>query len=166
MPVTAITKDLDNRTLTITADFAAPVERIWKLYADPRQLEQVWGCDLSGYDVDGPLPDIDPDPDGGIVQGRVALHDRLAGEDIEQLRPHVAAESLRLHRRENGGYVEQFGHAREQRARAPFAHYPRGVANGTWGPTHPMTGIIFRQGRKRTGKHMRQDASALTRGYP
>ena len=25
MPVTAITKDLDNRTLTITADFAAPV---------------------------------------------------------------------------------------------------------------------------------------------
>ena len=43
MPVTDITKDLDNRTLTITADFAAPVERIWKLYADPRQLERVWG---------------------------------------------------------------------------------------------------------------------------
>jgi len=38
MPVTDITKDLDNRTLTITADFAAPVERIWQLYADPRQL--------------------------------------------------------------------------------------------------------------------------------
>jgi len=43
MPVTDITKDLDKRTLTITADFAAPVERIWKLYADPRQLERVWG---------------------------------------------------------------------------------------------------------------------------
>ncbi|HET8594315.1 MAG TPA: SRPBCC domain-containing protein [Intrasporangium sp.] len=43
MPVTNISKDIDNRTLTITAEFAAPVERVWALYADPRQLEQVWG---------------------------------------------------------------------------------------------------------------------------
>lgn len=43
MPVTNITRDVDNRTLTIEAEFAAPVERIWRLYADPRQLEQVWG---------------------------------------------------------------------------------------------------------------------------
>ncbi len=43
MPVTDITKDLDNRTLTITAEFAAPVQRVWDLYADARQLEQVWG---------------------------------------------------------------------------------------------------------------------------
>ncbi len=43
MPVTDITKDIDNRTLTITAEFAAPLERVWGLYADPRQLEQVWG---------------------------------------------------------------------------------------------------------------------------
>lgn len=43
MPVTDITKDLDARTLTITARFAAPVERVWGLYADPRQLERVWG---------------------------------------------------------------------------------------------------------------------------
>lgn len=43
MPVTDITKDIDTRTLTITAEFAAPVERVWALYADPRQLEQVWG---------------------------------------------------------------------------------------------------------------------------
>jgi uncharacterized protein YndB with AHSA1/START domain len=43
MPVTNITKDLDNRTITITAQFAAPVERVWALYADPRQLERVWG---------------------------------------------------------------------------------------------------------------------------
>jgi uncharacterized protein YndB with AHSA1/START domain len=43
MPVTDITKDIDNRTLTITAEFAAPLERVWALYADPRQLEQVWG---------------------------------------------------------------------------------------------------------------------------
>src|ERR671932_1613587 len=43
MPVTDVQKDLDNLTLTITADFAAPVERIWQVYADPRQLEKVWG---------------------------------------------------------------------------------------------------------------------------
>lgn len=43
MPVTDVQQDLDNLTLTITADFAAPVERIWQIYADPRQLEKVWG---------------------------------------------------------------------------------------------------------------------------
>lgn len=43
MPVTDVTTDLETRTLTITADFAAPVERIWQVYADPRQLEQIWG---------------------------------------------------------------------------------------------------------------------------
>ncbi|GGK55850.1 SRPBCC family protein [Ornithinimicrobium pekingense] len=43
MPVTAFTTDPDTLTLTITAQFAAPVERVWELYADPRQLEQVWG---------------------------------------------------------------------------------------------------------------------------
>lgn len=43
MPVTDVTHDLDNRTLTITADFAAPTDRIWDVYADPRQLERIWG---------------------------------------------------------------------------------------------------------------------------
>jgi len=43
VPVTDVAHDLDNRTLTITAEFAAPVERIWQVYADPRQLEQVFG---------------------------------------------------------------------------------------------------------------------------
>lgn len=43
MPVTDVTHDLDARTITITADFAAPVGRVWGVYADPRQLERVWG---------------------------------------------------------------------------------------------------------------------------
>lgn len=43
MPVTDVQHDLDALTLTITADFAAPVERVWAVYADPRQLERVWG---------------------------------------------------------------------------------------------------------------------------
>ena len=43
MPVTDISHDLDTFTLTFTARFAAPVERVWEVYADPRQLEKVWG---------------------------------------------------------------------------------------------------------------------------
>jgi FMN-dependent oxidoreductase (nitrilotriacetate monooxygenase family) len=36
-------------------------------------LEQVWGRDLSAYDPEGPLPDIEPDVSGleGITRGRV-----------------------------------------------------------------------------------------------
>ena len=43
MPVTDVKHDLDTLTLTITAEFAAPVARIWQVYADPRQLEKAWG---------------------------------------------------------------------------------------------------------------------------
>ena len=43
MPVIDVTPNPDDLTLTITADFAAPVERIWQVYADPRQLEKVFG---------------------------------------------------------------------------------------------------------------------------
>lgn len=43
MPVTDVTQDMDALTLTIVADFAAPVERIWQVYADARQLEKVFG---------------------------------------------------------------------------------------------------------------------------
>ncbi len=43
MPVTDVTHDLESRTIVITAEFAAPVERIWQVYADPRQLERVFG---------------------------------------------------------------------------------------------------------------------------
>ncbi|HXY94154.1 MAG TPA: NtaA/DmoA family FMN-dependent monooxygenase, partial [Acidimicrobiia bacterium] len=40
-------------------------------------LEQVWGRDLSGYDPEGPLPDVEPDVEGGIsiTRGRVR-HER------------------------------------------------------------------------------------------
>ncbi|MFF2508578.1 NtaA/DmoA family FMN-dependent monooxygenase [Streptomyces sp. NPDC058067] len=41
-------------------------------------LEQVWGVDLSAYDPDGPLPDIDPVVDSGLSQGRTRRGDPLA----------------------------------------------------------------------------------------
>jgi uncharacterized protein YndB with AHSA1/START domain len=43
MPVIDVRHDLESKTLTIIADFAAPVERVWQVYADPRQLEKIWG---------------------------------------------------------------------------------------------------------------------------
>lgn len=43
MSITSVDKDLDNLTLTVIADFSAPVERVWELWADPRQLERWWG---------------------------------------------------------------------------------------------------------------------------
>lgn len=43
MPVTDVRHDPDKLSLTITAEFAAPVTRIWQVYADPRQLEKIWG---------------------------------------------------------------------------------------------------------------------------
>jgi len=43
MSVTHVDKDLDALTLSMTAEFAAPVERVWQGWADPRQLERWWG---------------------------------------------------------------------------------------------------------------------------
>ncbi|MEV7845620.1 NtaA/DmoA family FMN-dependent monooxygenase [Streptomyces cyaneofuscatus] len=40
--------------------------------------EQLWGTDLSGYDPDGPLPEIDPVLDSGLVKGRVLHGDPFA----------------------------------------------------------------------------------------
>ncbi len=43
MPVTSVEKDLERLTLTVVADFAAPVRRVWDAYTDPRQIERFWG---------------------------------------------------------------------------------------------------------------------------
>ena len=43
MTVINVDKDLDACTLTITAEFDAPLERVWELWADPRKLERWWG---------------------------------------------------------------------------------------------------------------------------
>ena len=43
MTVTAVRKDPDQLTLTLDAEFEATPERVWQLWADPRQLERWWG---------------------------------------------------------------------------------------------------------------------------
>ena len=43
MPVTSVTKDEKSLTLTLVADYTVSPERVWQLWADPRQLERWWG---------------------------------------------------------------------------------------------------------------------------
>lgn len=43
MPITAVVTDPEALTLTVHADFAAPVERVWMVFTNPRQLERFWG---------------------------------------------------------------------------------------------------------------------------
>jgi uncharacterized protein YndB with AHSA1/START domain len=43
MSVTGLTKDPEARTMTITARFDAPADRVWRVWSDPRQLERWWG---------------------------------------------------------------------------------------------------------------------------
>ena len=43
MSVTSVDKDYDNLTTTLVADFDAPIDEVWQLWADPRKLERWWG---------------------------------------------------------------------------------------------------------------------------
>jgi uncharacterized protein YndB with AHSA1/START domain len=43
MTVTAVKKSPEKLTMTITAEFDASADRVWQLWADPRQLERWWG---------------------------------------------------------------------------------------------------------------------------
>jgi len=43
MTVTAVRKNPEALSMTITAEFSAPPERVWQLWEDPRQLERWWG---------------------------------------------------------------------------------------------------------------------------
>lgn len=43
MSVTSVHKDAEALTMRVEAAFAAPLERVWRLWSDPRQLERWWG---------------------------------------------------------------------------------------------------------------------------
>ena len=57
-------------------------------------LEQVWGADLSAYDPDGPLPDIDPVENPDITRGRVRHGDPKTV--AESWRARAEAENLSI----------------------------------------------------------------------
>ena len=68
MTVTAVRKDPDALTMTLTAEFEASPERVWDLWADPRQLERWWGPPT--------YPATFTDPRPGAGQPRRVPHDR------------------------------------------------------------------------------------------
>jgi FMN-dependent oxidoreductase (nitrilotriacetate monooxygenase family) len=57
-------------------------------------LEQLWGRDLSSYDPDGPLPDVEPSSDPAITQGRVRYPNPAAV--IRRYRDRAEAEKLSI----------------------------------------------------------------------
>ncbi len=61
-------------------------------------LEQIWNRDLSGYDPDGPLPDIDPDPgEHTVARGRASV--RMYRDPVataRQWRERAAAQNLSI----------------------------------------------------------------------
>ncbi len=71
------------------------------------QFEQLWNRDLSSYDIDGPLPDVDPDPDAEpIIQGRAFVHqDRF--ETVRKWRELAEEKGLTM----RGVAAEVFPHA-------------------------------------------------------
>ena len=75
MTVTAVHKDPDALTITITAEFDASPERVWDLWADPRKLERWWGPPT--YPATVTAHDLAPG-------GHVAYH--MTGPDGDQPR--------------------------------------------------------------------------------
>lgn len=65
MTVTAVKKNPDTLTMTVSAEFGASADRVWQLWADPRQLERWWGPPTYPATVDS--HDLRPG-------GRVAYH--------------------------------------------------------------------------------------------
>lgn len=43
MSVTSVHKDPEALTMTVTAEYGAPIDKVWELWADPRKLERWWG---------------------------------------------------------------------------------------------------------------------------
>jgi uncharacterized protein YndB with AHSA1/START domain len=43
LSITSVDTNHDNLTITLIADFDAPIEQVWELWSDPRKLERWWG---------------------------------------------------------------------------------------------------------------------------
>jgi uncharacterized protein YndB with AHSA1/START domain len=43
MSITSVDTDYDDLSVTLIADFDAPIDQVWELWSDPRKLERWWG---------------------------------------------------------------------------------------------------------------------------
>jgi len=76
MPVVSTTKDESALTLTLVAEYDVSPERVWQLWADPRQLERWWGpptwpatFDQHDFTVGGEATYFMTGPDGEKARG-------------------------------------------------------------------------------------------------
>lgn len=63
MTVLSVDKDLDDLSITLLAEFDASQDRVWDLFADPRQLERWWGP--PGYPAT--FTEFDMQPGGRVL---------------------------------------------------------------------------------------------------
>src|SRR3954449_4310152 len=61
MTITGLDTDPENLTLTLIADFDAPIDRVWDLWSDPRKIERWWGP--PGYPATFEKHDLTPGSD-------------------------------------------------------------------------------------------------------
>jgi len=83
MTVTAVHKDPDSLSMTVMAEFEASPDRVWRLWADPRQLERWWGP--PPYPATVTAHDLTPG-------GRVEYH--MTGPDGDQPRGYWEVEEV------------------------------------------------------------------------
>jgi uncharacterized protein YndB with AHSA1/START domain len=74
--VVSVERDFDGLSLMLVAEFDAPVEGVWRLWADPRKLERWWGpptypATVETHDlvVGGEVAYFMTGPDGGRTRG-------------------------------------------------------------------------------------------------
>lgn len=118
MTVTAVHKDPASLSMTLVAEFDATPERIWELWADPRQLERWWGPPtypstftrhelVPGgrveYHMTGPTGDqprgywdvVEVDPPRRLVfQDGFAHDDGSPNEDLPRMEARVTIEAI------------------------------------------------------------------------
>ena len=84
MSVTSVDKDYDNPTTTLVADFDAPIDEVWQLWADPRKLERWWGPPT--YPATFEKHDLAP---GGRLAARLPRRAALCARSRPQSRASV-----------------------------------------------------------------------------
>jgi uncharacterized protein YndB with AHSA1/START domain len=125
MSVTSVDTDYDNLTVTLIADFEAPVDRVWELWSDPRKLERWWGppdypATVAKHDLNpgGEVTYLMTGPEGDIHHGvwrvnavgsptSLEFTDAFADQDWEPIADMpVNTVSVRLTERDGGTRME------------------------------------------------------------
>ena len=166
MSIVSVEKDVDSLSLSLTAQFDAPIERVWQLWADPRLLERWWGppthpATVERHDlaVGGAVSYFMTGPDGERTHGwwrvtsvdpprSLEFTDGWADRDGTP-NPEAPTTAVRMRLTEHDGgtrmelrFVFESGEHMEQlERRGAFAVFPQSVAQ--------MDGLLTVDGHRR-----------------